>query len=65
MFTRYLVKQYRTMVWEFQCPVDDCEFSKQANEEALIIESAQDHTRDTHGTTPTREEVEQYVIGPG
>lgn len=54
-----------TMVWEYQCPVDECEFSKQANEEAMVIESAQDHTRNAHGNTPSREEVEQYVIGPG
>jgi predicted small metal-binding protein len=53
------------MVWEFQCPVNDCTFSTQANEEAQVIESAQDHTRNDHGTTFTREEVEQYVTGPG
>lgn len=53
------------MVWEYQCPVEDCEFSTQTNEEEQVIESAQDHTRNVHGTTPSREEVEQYVIGPG
>lgn len=53
------------MVWEFQCPADDCEFSKQANEETTVIESAQDHMRNAHGNTPPREDIEQFVIGPG
>lgn len=53
------------MVWAFECPVDDCGFSKQDNEKDTVIESAQQHTRDTHGDMPTREEVEPHVIGPG
>lgn len=52
------------MVWEFQCPVNDCEFSKQTNEEAQVTESAQYHTRTVHEMTPSREEIEQYIIGP-
>lgn len=53
------------MVWEFQCPIDDWEFSKQPSEETQVIESAQEHTRTAHGTTPSQEEIEQYVISPG
>ncbi|MFC7153900.1 hypothetical protein ACFQPA_00325 [Halomarina halobia] len=53
------------MVWEFQCPVDDCEYSNRDNEEAVVIEGAQEHVRDAHGDMPTRDEVEEYVIGPG
>lgn len=53
------------MVWEYECPVDDCDFSRQANEEGPVVESAQQHTRDAHGNMPTREEVEPHVIGPG
>jgi predicted small metal-binding protein len=57
--------QRESMVWEFQCPVNECMFSTQANEESQVIESAQDHTREAHDLIPSREEVEQYVIGPG
>lgn len=52
------------MVWEFQCPVDGCEFSSSANEETELIEAAQQHVGDKHGNMPTREEVEQQIIGP-
>lgn len=53
------------MVWAFQCPETDCEYSTQANEEGTVIESAQQHMGDTHGDMPTRDEVEEFVIGPG
>lgn len=53
------------MVWEFQCPVDDCGFSYQANEQGRVVESAQEHIRDAHGDMPTREEVESSIVGPG
>lgn len=53
------------MVWEFQCPVNECTFSSSGNEEEKIIENAQQHIRDKHGDMPTRDEVEQHMIGPG
>ena len=53
------------MVWEFQCPVDDCGFSATANRESALVEVAQDHVGDAHGDTPTREWVESYLVGPG
>lgn len=53
------------MVWEFECPVDDCDFAQQGNEQDVVVESAQQHTRDAHGEMPTRDEVEPHVIGPG
>lgn len=53
------------MVWQYQCPVDGCEFSASDNEEPKVVESAQQHASDAHGATPTREEVEEYVVGPG
>lgn len=53
------------MVWEFQCPVDDCEFSASGNDQDVIVESAQQHVGDKHGDMPTRDEIVEYVIGPG
>ena len=53
------------MVWEFQCQVDDCEFSASGNDEDVVVESAQQHMRDKHGNMPTRDEIRQFVIGPG
>lgn len=53
------------MVWEFRCPVDDCEFSSSGNEEGEVVESAQQHMGDTHGNMPPRDEIEGNVIGPG
>lgn len=53
------------MVWEFDCPVDGCEFTYQANEEDEVVESGQQHVRDQHGDTPTRDETVQQVTGPG
>lgn len=53
------------MVWEFQCPTDGCEFSSQGNEEPKVVESAQQHMRDEHGNSATRDDVETYIVGPG
>lgn len=53
------------MVWEFDCPEDGCDYVASDNEEGQVIENAQQHMRDKHGDMPTREEIEQYVIGPG
>lgn len=53
------------MVWEFQCPVDDCEFSASGNEEDGLVEDAQQHVGDKHGNVPTRDEVERHIVGPG
>lgn len=53
------------MAWEFQCPVDGCEFSTTGNREGDIVEAAQQHMGDAHGDVPTRDEIEPYVIGPG
>lgn len=53
------------MVWEFQCPADDCSFSSNGNDQDRIVENAQQHVRDKHGDTPTRDEVEQHLVGPG
>lgn len=53
------------MVWEFQCPVADCEFTTRANEEDRVVESAQEHVGDAHGDMPTRKEVEASIVGPG
>lgn len=53
------------MVWAFECPVDDCGFSTSGNEQAALVEDAQQHIGDKHGDTPTRDEVVPHVIGPG
>lgn len=53
------------MVWEYQCPVDGCSFSASGNDEDELVEAAQQHVGDKHGDVPTRDEVEQYVMGPG
>lgn len=53
------------MVWEYQCPVDGCGFSERGNDEPEVVEAAQQHGRDAHGDTPTREEVEASLVGPG
>lgn len=53
------------MVWEFQCPHDGCEYASQGNDQNDVVESAQQHVGDAHGDTPTRDEIEPYVIGPG
>lgn len=53
------------MVWEFECPVEDCEFTQRGNAQDAVVESAQQHTRDAHGELPTRDEVEPHVFGPG
>jgi len=53
------------MVWEYQCPTNGCEFVTQRNEEPDLIEDAQQHMRDKHGESATRDDVEQYVLGPG
>lgn len=52
------------MVWQFECPNDGCDYSRSANDEEQVIESAQQHIGDKHGNMPTRDEAEQYVIGP-
>lgn len=52
------------MAWEFQCYVDGCDYSATENDQEQLIENAQQHVGDAHGDTPTREEVEEYVIGP-
>lgn len=54
-----------TMVWEFSCPVNECDFSASGNDQRQIIENAQQHNRDKHGDMPTREEVEEHIVGPG
>lgn len=53
------------MVWEFQCPVEGCDYTDTANAEPQLVENAQQHMGDKHGSTPTRDEVEQHVVGPG
>jgi predicted small metal-binding protein len=53
------------VAWEFDCPVDDCEFTYRANEEDRVVESGQQHMRDQHGDMPPRDEAVQYVTGPG
>lgn len=53
------------MAWEYQCPVDGCEFSATGNDEDALVEAAQQHGGDAHGDLPTRDEVERFVVGPG
>lgn len=53
------------MVWEFQCPVNDCDFSSTGNEEGAVVEKAQQHMGDKHDNMPTRDEVEGLMTGPG
>jgi len=52
------------MVWEFECPTGDCEYAARDNKQGQVIESAQQHMRDKHDDMPTRDDVEQFVIGP-
>lgn len=52
------------MAWEFQCPVHECDYDRTRNEEVRLIEDAQQHMDGKHGNMPTRDEVEQYVVGP-
>lgn len=53
------------VVWEYQCPVDGCEFSAGGNDEDELVEAARQHVGDAHGDTPTRDEVEGYLVGRG
>lgn len=53
------------MVWEFQCPRQGCDYTETRNREDDLVEAAQQHVRDAHGDTPTRDEVEEYLVGPG
>lgn len=59
------VRNQVVMVWEFECPRDGCAYSTQGNDEDSVVEDAQQHVGDKHGNTPTRDEIEPYVIGPG
>ena len=52
------------MVWQFDCPNDDCEYVTSGNEAESLIEAAQQHMRDKHGRMPKRDEAEQFLIGP-
>lgn len=51
------------MPYEYQCPVTDCEFSTQNNEQDEVVEAAQQHHRDRHGNTATRDEVIESIVG--
>ncbi len=51
------------MPYEYQCPVTDCEFATQNNEQDAVVEAAQQHHRDRHGNTATRDEVIESIVG--
>lgn len=53
------------MVWEYQCPLEECTFSSSENEKDDIVANAKQHMCDEHGKTSTRDEVEEDIIGPG
>lgn len=51
------------MPYEYQCPVTDCDFSAQDNEQDDVVEAAQQHQRDRHENTATRDEVVESIVG--
>lgn len=51
------------MPFEYQCPVTDCDFSAQDNEQDDVVEAAQQHHRDAHGNTAKRDAVLESVVG--
>lgn len=53
------------MAWEFRCPIEGCEFADSDDDQLQLVENARQHMADKHGNTATRDEVEQYVVGPG
>ena len=49
------------MAYQFECPQQGCEFMVRANDEDEVVDVAQEHARDKHGMSMSRDDIQGNV----